>query len=189
MPLNVRTLFSVVVICLGALSPIQASAADLNPPPFPGSRCQATGSGTTCFVTFEIGATNVPAGFKCGSVDILETFSGSVSVRATYNSAGDQVEEFDHIQTSENTWLNPVSGKSVSQPGTWNLTFALAVPGDFSTATVTLTGLFSKVVVKGSGVILHDAGRAMLSPDGTQVLHGPHQLILGDFTEVCAALS
>jgi hypothetical protein len=180
---------ALAVLLVAALSPVEAHAAGLNPPPPDGSRCEITGTGTTCFASFSIAGTDVFAGFQCGGVDILESFSGTVSVRASYDLAGNQVSEFDHIQTLFNTWRNPVTLKSVSQPGTWNLTFDLATAGDWSTATLTLTGLFSKVVVTGTGVIFHDAGRAVLLPDGTQFLFGPHQLITGDFAKVCEALS
>jgi hypothetical protein len=62
---------------------------------------------------------------------------------------------------------------------------------DFVHETITETGTLRHVTARGQGIVLHDAGSVTfdLNTDAILDIDGPHQLLLGDTDEFCAALA
>ena len=83
------------------------------------------------------------------------------------------------------TNTNDVTGTSVRDTGSRHITF------DFVANTFTETGVLRHVTVSGSGIVLHEAGRIVISltDDSVIFMAGPHQLFAGDVAEFCAALA
>ena len=180
-------LLSLVAFAFVAVHP--AAAQTLNPPPPPGATCQTTGQGTICQGSDTFTDVNLDIGVSCGSFHILQ--SDTVAERFTifYDQAGNVTQAVFHDR-AQGTFANSVTGTSVPFEGTVTQTDTFATPGDFSTVTLTYTGDVFKVTLPGSGLILHDVGRAVFAPDGTITFEGwPHQLLHSEVQKLCAALS
>ena len=189
--LRVTSCLFIPVLFLAAMAFVAvhpAAAQGLNPPPPQGANCNTTGQGTICQGSAPF-SENFDTGLSCGSFDILQ--SDSVTDRFTifYDQAGNVTQAIFHDR-AEGTFSNSVTGTSVTFEGTVTQTDTFATPGDFSTMTATFTGDIFKVTLPGSGLILHDVGRAVFAPDGTITFEaGPHQLLHGQVDKLCAALS
>jgi hypothetical protein len=180
-------LLSLVAFAFLAIHP--AAAQGLNPPRPPGATCHTTGQGTICQGTFTNGDENADIGLSCGSFPILETSTGEARFTIFFNQAGNATEGIFHTSV-EGTLSNPVTGTSVHESGSGTTTDMFATPGDFSTITSTLTGQVFKVILPGSGILVHDMGIVTFAPDGTITFEGgPHQVLPNQLQKLCAALS
>lgn len=180
-------LLSLVAFAFVAVHP--AAAQGLNPLPPQGATCHTTGPGTICQGSDTFSDVNLDTGLSCSSFQILQ--SDTVTERFTifYDQVGNVTQAVFHDR-AQGTFSNSVTGTSVPFEGTANRTDTFATPGDFSTVTATFTGDIFKVTLPGSGLILHDVGRAVFAPDGTITFEaGPHQLLHGEVQKLCAALS
>jgi hypothetical protein len=62
-------------------------------------------------------------------------------------------------------------------------------PDDPSDDTVTVAGLAFGVTVPGTGIIAHDTGLVTFNPDGSVVIHGPHEVLMQGFAAlICPVL-
>ena len=101
-----------------------------------------------------------------------------------YDRSGSLVKQVRHVRfVGTNT--NDVTGTSVRDTGSRHITF------DFVANTFTETGVLRHVTVPGSGIVLHEAARIVISltDDPVIFMAGPHQLFAGDVAEFCAALA
>lgn len=164
----VMVLLSLAIFAVLAVRPVAAQA--LNPPPLVGSVCHATGSGTICHgtSTSEFSA----SGVSCGAFEIIQ--SADVTTRATlfYNQDGNATRWTLH-NDEVGTFANSVTGASVPFTGHFTQTFVFVTPGDFSSVTITTTGLVDKVTLPGEGVVLHDAGKVVVSQGQIVFQSGP----------------
>lgn len=180
-------LLSLVAFAFLAILP--AAAQGLNTPRPPGATCNTTGNGTICQGTQTDADENANIGLSCGSFPILETATFAFRFTIFYNPAGNVTEGIFHTSV-EGTLSNPVTGTSVSEVESGTTTDTFAIPGDFSTVTSTQTGQVLKVILPGSGILVHDVGIVTFSPDGTITFEGgPHQWLHNDLQKLCAALS
>jgi hypothetical protein len=116
------------------------------------------------------------------------TFTAQYTVKRTnvlyYDESGNLVKEvvWAHF-VGTNT--NDTTGKVLRDNGQRHITF------DYVNNTLTESGVLRHITVPGSGIVLHESGRIIisLSDDSVISMAGPHQLLEGDLTEFCAALA
>jgi hypothetical protein len=180
-------LLSLVAFSFLAVRP--AAAQGLNPARPPGATCHTTGQGTICQGTFTNADENTDIGLSCGSFPILETATFAFRFTIFSNQVGNVTEAVFHLNV-EGTLSNPVTGTSVPEVESGTTTDTFAIPGDFSTITSTQTGQVFKVILPGSGILVHDVGKVTFAPDGTITFEGgPHQVLHNQLQKLCAALS
>jgi hypothetical protein len=177
----------------------QEATPTLNPPPFlePVS-CKAVGSGTICMGDRTIHEDNVDTGITCGSgataFNPVDQSYGDEQYTFYYDQAGNLTRFTDHLNVYSAQWVNPQSGTALPYTQVGNFDLRLAVPGDFGTATTTLTG---EAIFKPahSRTIFLNAGRYVFSPDGLDFRAGPQSFLdlfvdgdLSVLEPLCAAL-
>jgi len=170
----------------------------LVPPPQPWQTCKAVGERTICEGTIEFSYGPFDTGLVCGSgpaaFRVLDSATEQENARRFYDEDGKLVRRFRHVQWTSGQLSNSVTGATL--PYTQNQTTVddLAVPGQLSSATATLTGEFDAHAQGGAPVVI-GAGRAVFAPDGSVVFQaGPTgflDLLSGDSAvvdRVCQAL-
>jgi hypothetical protein len=141
-----------------------ASALTLTPPPPTGATCHTTGSDIFCHGDDTFTATNLDQ-FSCGTFEVLATFTQSETYELHYNFAGLALEETFH-ENAPATFINSVTGQTITGSGYFTLDFVFATPGDFSTLTQTLTGAGNISTGPHFGLVTHDVGRVVIGPNG-----------------------
>jgi len=140
-------------------------------------------------------------GLVCGSgaeaFDIFDQAVLTESGTVWFDQNGNLTKLTDKDVYSFGEWSNPITGATVSYTQDNEETFVLAVPGDFTSATDTITG--QNIYRAGTGApVLLSAGKQVFNFDETELLssHGPNAFVAaffeGDahaFDQVCAALA
>jgi opacity protein-like surface antigen len=124
----------------------------------------------------------------CQAYGYTFTFTGDYVVRRSdvqyFDDNGTLVEEviWAHFVGTD---TNDTTGKSLRDTGERHITF------DYVNNTVTESGVLRHITVPGSGIVLHESGRLIVSLVDESVIFmaGPHQLLTGDEAEFCAALA
>jgi hypothetical protein len=175
----------------GSSSAVSSAFADgLNPPPPSNTTCKSTGSGTICRATLTTSYA-FPGEFACTQgFDIDEAGNTQRQVIYTYDRDGNLRRRITRVTSLTGTFSNSVTGESVAKSGHFTITHDYLTPGDLSTDQTTVDGVFAKVVLPGSGIVLQDAGTIVFAPDGTVPREGGfHQLQDSDVTALCEALA
>ena len=164
-------LTALLTALLGVLMPVPASLAaqvtqSLTPPPPSFYTCKAVGHGTICqgSRTFTV---DPHPDFACGDDEVIYD-QGTVRQVATryYDTDGNLTQRVVHEFWSDAQKSNPLTGATAPYSQASNMTDVLGVPGDFSSATETVTGQ-ANITIPGRGEILLNAGRAVTAPDGS----------------------
>jgi hypothetical protein len=171
----------------------------LNPPPQPWQTCTAVGQGTICEGTISFSYGPADTGLACGSgasaFHILDAATESELARRFYDANGNLVRRVRYVSLASAQLSNSLTNATLNYTQTQKWTDVLAVPGDLSSSTTTLTG---ELVVQGAdgAAVLIGAGRTVFAPDFTiEFQAGPTgfiDLITGDASTVgalCAALA
>lgn len=177
----------------------QPATQQLNPAPPSFEICKAAGTQTICQ-----GSRTLPpygpedTGVACGSgptaFDVFDSGVESQVAARYYDADGNLTRRVIH-DTYDSAWGNLLTGASIPYNQKQNITDVLAVPGDFGSATETVTGEIN-FTATGMGVVLQNAGRIVTAPDGTLDFSSGKQglwdyFVNGDtsaMTELCAAL-
>ena len=167
----------------------------LTPPPPSFLTCKAVGGGTICQGSRTEVADPHPD-FNCSSGALIFD-QGTVRQVVTryYDTNGNLTRRVIHEFWSDAQKSNPATGATAPYTQALNFTDVLAVPGDFSSATETVTGA-ANITVPGVGAVLLNAGRTVTAPDGTiEFSAGPQDFIeafvngsMAVLDELCAAL-
>jgi hypothetical protein len=114
----------------------------------------------------------------CPTFTIDATFQAQRRNEDFYDAAGNLILERRHVDFTGTLYNASTPARAVPYEGHFTLTI------DFTTNTLTFTGLLTHAIVPGSGVINLTAGITHITP--TDVIeHGPS----GDLTQLCAALN
>lgn len=110
----------------------------------------------------------------CG-IEMLISESRSVVGKRFYDADGNLLER--HFRES---WVrrlvNTANGQSLDWLGHDTIIHRLAVPGDDSTGTLTVSGTRNRLSIPGGGTVLVDAGRLVVDVATDTVIRsgGPH---------------
>jgi len=194
-------LFGAIALLPGAGFAGQPVTQTLNPPPAPFLTCMAVGSGTICQGTRTISYGPEDTGIFCGSganaYDIFDAGTFTQRVTRYYDTEGNLTRRERHEHYTLGQWSNPLSGATVSYTANGVITDDLAVPGDPTSATETITG--EMVIRSATGAPVFIAtGRQVFNFDESELISsaGRNGFIAGffegdptAFDEVCAALA
>jgi len=159
----------------------------LNPEPPSFYTCKAVGDGTICQGTETQVIAPQPDSFVCPDGGIVYD-QGTVQTNAIryYDANGDLTRRVLHQHWTDAQKSNPLNGLTAPYTQSTIITDVLAVPGDFSSATATVTG-GGIVTLPGYGAIFLPAGRSITDPNGDTIfLAGPPAGT--DGSALCAAL-
>jgi hypothetical protein len=203
--LVIVALFAGMLTIIPRTSALAGSYVDpstLNPPPQllspPGTviSCQTDGSNIICRGAYAFSGT-FDHGAECSQVnpsytfDVAETYSITLNFTWLYNTAGNITNSQLRVQYSDvvtNT-VNGVTARGIGG-GTDDLFFG--TPGDPTTITEKVTGVFGRYSIQGSGNVIHDVGTFTVSPTGMITFHGQFdsvQLGQDPFTALCNGLA
>jgi len=175
-------LIALVIVPAGSAG--QPATQTLNPPPPPGLTCKAVGGGTICSGTRSFAYSELlndeggPA-FTCGSGAntflLVDSGIHDQNTKRTYDANGFLTERVVH-DAFHSTFSNSVTGAAVPYTQHDTITDELAVPGDFGSATETLTGLLTNVTLPGQGTVWLQAGRTVTAGPNLDLVSeaGPH---------------
>jgi len=194
-----RILSATVAAAALAVTAAPAHAIDLNPPPPDYYTCSADGGGTICRATLLETFGPEETGLVCGTGDSAFTVfdSGTATTRLTryYDADGNLTlrvirDAIDAVST------NPQTGTSVPYRQHEKHTTALAVPGDFDSASITHTGVLI-YTLPHEGHLALEAGRVVDGADGAiEFRAGPQTFVdyyadgnTAAVAKLCAALA
>jgi hypothetical protein len=118
---------------------------------------------------------------NCDGFDIIENARRTIRIVTFYDNAGDPVRVQVHVKY-QGTLANSVTGKTVVD-GPDAFLAVEDIDGTFH-----LHGLLYSINIPGEGVAVLDAGTITFYPDGSVVVHGPHQVYAGGNQVLCGAL-
>jgi hypothetical protein len=187
-----------VAVCALVAVPIGSSTLNQARPQRSG--CTTVGGGTICRSSEVEARGPLNTDLVCGSgavaFDIFDQFVNTES-RTFWLDENDKLTRFtDHDVISFGQWSNPTTGATVpyTQHNVTNVVFA--VPGDDTSALVTVTGENIYRPATGAPVLM-EVGRQVFNWDFSELLssHGPNEIYAalyeGDphaFDQICAAL-
>jgi hypothetical protein len=199
-----RTSFCLLATAaIAVLTPLAATGAPvtqaLTPPPPPFEICKTVGAGTICqgSRTESIAAedTGITCGVGASAFNIVDSSTNELSEVRYYDRSGNLTRLVIHNQYL-GQWSNAATGAAAPYKQTNNTTFDLAVPGDFSSSTQTVTGEIIMRAGPGAPVLIA-VGRQVYGPNGELLSSaGRNDIIAGvfegdpaAFAAVCAALT
>jgi hypothetical protein len=213
-PRQLVRLFLVSLVALFALAfapqaavfagqPVDTSTLNPVPPSF--LTCKAVGNDTICqgdrTVSYDLIDTADEGGaIVCGSgaraFDVFDQGAFDQHAIRYYDSNGNLVRRVIHENFTFGQYSNPQAGTTVPYTERNNITDVLAVPGNFDSATETITGEFIFRPAHSAPVFLN-AGRAVFGPNGSvEFAAGPDgnldYFFAGDASAIqklCAALA
>lgn len=178
------------VLAISAAAVPAALAQTLTPAPPATARCETSPSRTVCFWTEPFGTPGaVPYGVTCAGFSVRVNLTGERRFTAFYDDEGTLVRRVRHA-TYSGTLINSVTGAAVPHEGRFNMI------EDFAAGTLTITGMLSRTVVPGEGLVWRNIGRIVLALQGGGVLfeageHGTWAVLAGDTSaaaDLCASL-
>ena len=100
-----------------------------------------------------------------------------------YDQSDQPIRTVQHVH-ADGTLSNPLTGKSLSDSGVFNVTV------DLLTGERTIDGRVSKATSPGEGVVYEAVGRLVFAPDGTVAFEaGPHDDADNDYGDLCNYLA
>ena len=198
---------SLLAASLGALAlaPVSVAAKPviqvLNPPPPSFETCKIVGGGAICDGTQTVSYGPVDTGIVCGTragaFDIFDQGTYNQHAIRYYDQNGSLTRRVIHSNYSFGQWSNPSTGATVNYTQHNVETDVLAIPGDLSSSTQTVTG--ENIYRTGTGAPIFIAtGRQVFNFDGSELLFSAGRngfiaaFFQGDtaaFDQVCAALA
>jgi hypothetical protein len=183
---------SAAMLALGGAPAVSAASIDpgtLNPVPPDFYTCRATSDGAICRAhtvdPYSGEATGIWCGWGAEAVEILDNGIRDIEATRWYDGDGNLTFRIRTFLFRDAYLSNPATGRTLGYAQHNTDMDELAVPGDFSSSTVTGHGAVS-ITAPGFGSVLLNAGRTIVGPDGTiQAVSGPDRAHLD---ELCTAL-
>jgi hypothetical protein len=190
---------AIIAGALVASAPASASPL-LTPAPPSYVTCKTVGNGSICdgtlTFTYAAGDTGIACGSGAGAFDIFDG-PGTVNLRSIlyYNTDGNLTKGVDYI-AARSAYSNPLTWATVPYIQHQTSTNVLAVPGDVTSRTSTITGQ-NNFTVPGMGAVALQAGRVVtINSDSTIVFSAGPDWVFDLFfegdtaavAELCTAL-
>jgi hypothetical protein len=176
-----RAVLATTALTLSLVTPVAAREPvdpnTLNPPPpdYFNATCERVGAGIVCDLAFsDPPVVDEPITDICG-MELLISEARSVVGKRFYDADGNLLER--HFRESwVRTLVNPVNDKSLDWLGHDTIIHRLAVPGDLTTGTLTVSGTPNRLSIPGGGTVLLDAGHLTvdIATDTVTQSGGPH---------------
>ena len=176
-----RSVLIVIAATLVLVAPVAAREPfdpnTLNPPPpdFFNASCERLGGGIVCDLAFsDEPVVDVPITDICG-IELLISEARSVVGKRFYDANGNLLVR--HFRESWiRTLVNPAKGASLDWGGHDRIIHRLAVAGDLTTGTQTVSGTPNRLSIPGGGTVLVDAGHLTvdIATDTVTRSGGPH---------------
>jgi len=188
-------------IIAGALVASTSASASpvLTPPPASFQACKTVGNGFICdgSTTFTYGPLDqgIGCGSGAGAFDIFDQGTLNVRLIDYYDADGNQTRQVG-LYHAFSQYSNPLTGAAVPYMQHETVTDVLAVPGDLTTDTETITGEFN-FTVPHMGAVALNAGRFVDTPLTGTVLFSAGPQAFNDYffngntaavAELCTAL-
>jgi hypothetical protein len=123
----------------------------------------------------------------CGAFSLHEDVVVDVTAITFYDQAGNPDRLQFHVD-----WVGVITnpdGETFRDPGHFTDSVDLAgTPEDLSDDTVASVGLIFAITVPGVGIVAQDTGLIIFKPDGSVVIHGPHEAFVEGNALLCSAL-
>ncbi len=132
--------------------------------------------------TFILDGTEVLA--NCGSFDVLDRYYAEVVQTNYFDQDGNRVEIHQAIHGTD-TYINSVTGEAVTMGSNFMVHY------DPETMLNMSAGRVYVLTMPGLGNVLLQVGRSVYDVAAGEfiILNGPHQLVGGDVSGLCAALA
>ena len=178
-----------IVLSLSVFGAAEALAVTLTPAPPSGADCQTSPSGTVCSWSERFATPfPVPYGVSCGAFSVRVNLAGDRNVTAFYDASGALERRIRHSSYTGRL-INSATGTSVPHVGHFT------IHDDLTAGTSTITGMLSRTVLPGEGLVWRNIGRIVTSLATGAVLfeageHGTWDVITDSnvSAELCAAL-
>ena len=167
----------VIVALLALAGPVTAKSSvdptTLNPPPpdFFNATCERTGGHILCNLAFsDPDIVDEPSGIVCGSTELLFSQQRSVVGKRFYDADGNLTQR--HFRESfDGTFSNPDTDKVATWTQHDTVKHDLAVPGDVTSGTTHISGLFARITGPNGATILTDTGMFLVVEGTGETLH------------------
>jgi hypothetical protein len=130
----------------------------LNPPPPPYESCKAVGGGTICSGSNSVTYGPVDNGFGCGTgasaFDVFDQGADDINATRWYDSDGNLTRRDIHYDEPNGEWINPLTDATLPYSQRYSQTDVLAIPGDLTSSTETVTGEIIMREKTGAPVII-----------------------------------
>lgn len=142
--------FAAPLVALALVSASQAAASggpcspSLTPQPPTYESCRMVGGGTIASgsnaVTYDATDTGITCGTGSNAFDIFDQGAYDINAIRYYDQNGDLTRRVIHYDEPSGQWTNPLTGAALGYTQRYVQTDVLAVPGDLTTSTETVTG-------------------------------------------------
>jgi hypothetical protein len=180
-------------------APESVDPGTLNPP-VPAEfnpSCSRTGSHISCRLAFS--DPDIPdeaSGIICDGTELRDSQSRSVVGKRTYDADGNLLQR--HFREYfDGTFTNPDTGRVAGWTANDTVIHNLSTPGDATSGTEKVNGVFMRIFVPGAGTVVNDAGSLIFDEaTGDQLKESGHHpvndfFVFGDqsgLAPLCAAL-
>ena len=123
---------------------------------------------------------------KCDGFKVIESSQGPfLRITEFFNAEGDLTRVAFHESIPDDTYTNSVTATAFTDGAIINIEL------DLTEGTVQEAGLIFKLTIPGGGSVLIEAGTVVYDFETEEILHigGPHQVLDGDFEDLCHALA
>ena len=165
-----------LVAPVAAKEPVDPNTLNPPPPAEFNATCERVGSGILCNLAFsDPPFADEPSGIICDGTELLVSQTRSVIGKRFYDRDGN-LERRHYREAYAGILTDPTTGRTLDWIAHDTVDHVLAVPGDDTTGTLTISGQGIRVSAPGGRTVLVDAGRLVIDVASDTLIHsgGPH---------------